>query len=77
MIIVLVGNLLTFYLQLLLILAMTITERYIKYAEEIYDWLVSTYKEKETFIREELEEKWIIVNRVDTIIKENFLRTDH
>lgn len=30
---------------------------YIKYAEEICDWLSSTYKEKETFIREELEEK--------------------
>lgn len=30
---------------------------YIKYAEEICDWLVSTYKEKETFIREELEVK--------------------
>lgn len=30
---------------------------YIKYAEEICNWLVSTYKEKEIFIREELEEK--------------------
>lgn len=30
---------------------------YIKYAEEICDWLVQTYKEKELFIREELEEK--------------------
>ena len=30
---------------------------YIKYAEEICDWLKETYKEKEVFIREELEEK--------------------
>lgn len=30
---------------------------YIKYAEEICDWLKETYKEKEAFIREELEEK--------------------
>ncbi|MDD4615485.1 MAG: DNA sulfur modification protein DndD, partial [Caldisericia bacterium] len=30
---------------------------YIKYAEEIRDWLIATYKEKETCIREELEEK--------------------
>jgi len=33
------------------------TMMYIRYAEAISDWLVSTYKEKEGFIREELEEK--------------------
>jgi DNA sulfur modification protein DndD len=33
------------------------TMQYIRYAEEISDWLVSTYKEKEGYIREELEEK--------------------
>lgn len=30
---------------------------YIKYAEEIADWLLKRYKEKEIYIREELEEK--------------------
>lgn len=33
------------------------TMLYIQYAEEILDWLVSTYKEKEAFIRDELETK--------------------
>ena len=37
------------------------TMMYIRYAEEIYNWLTETYKEKETYIREELEEQ---VNRV-------------
>lgn len=30
---------------------------YIRYAEEILDWLTETYKEKETFIRAELEDQ--------------------
>lgn len=33
------------------------TMLYIRYSEEIRDWLVTTYKEKESFIREDLEEK--------------------
>lgn len=33
------------------------TMTYIRYAEEIYNWLSETYKEKETYIREELEEQ--------------------
>jgi len=33
------------------------TMTYIRYAEEIYDWLTETYKEKEAFIRGELEEQ--------------------
>ena len=33
------------------------TMLYIQYAEEILDWLTVTYKEKETYIREALEEK--------------------
>lgn len=33
------------------------TMMYIRYAEAISDWLVTTYKEKEGFIREELEER--------------------
>ena len=33
----------------------------IQYAEEILDWLSSTYKEKEAFIRDELETK---VNKI-------------
>ena len=30
---------------------------YIRYAEEIFAWLTDTYKEKESYIREELEEQ--------------------
>lgn len=39
---------------------------YINYAEAIYEWLMSTYKEKETLIREELE------NRVNSIFKKMY-----
>jgi DNA sulfur modification protein DndD len=35
----------------------TTTMTYIRYAEEVYNWLVETYKEKETDIRETLEEQ--------------------